>query len=85
MQAGSCELLTASSGEHHITRTVFWAARDVGPAREGIQKKPSVSRPSSATFDSALQDSTYQSGEGARLCKRLADERTCRARSRLAG
>ena len=27
----------------------------VGPASEGIQKKPSVSRPSSATLDSALQ------------------------------
>lgn len=33
----------------HLTLTV------VGPAREGIQKKPSVSRPSSATLDSALR------------------------------
>ena len=38
-----------------VSLTVFWEAREVGPAREGIQKKPSVNRPSSATFDSALQ------------------------------
>ena len=38
--------------------TDFWAAMEVGPAREGIQKKPSVRRPSSATFDSALQSTT---------------------------
>ena len=38
--------------------TDFWAAMEVGPAREGIQKKPSVNSPSSATFDSALQSTS---------------------------
>ena len=37
--------------------TAFWAARDVGPARDGIQKNPAVRSPSSATFESALQKS----------------------------
>ena len=35
-------------------RTAFCAASVVGPPSEGIQKKPSVSSPSSATFDNAL-------------------------------
>ena len=30
-------------------------AIEEGPAKDGIQNQPSVSRPSSATFDSALQ------------------------------
>ena len=42
---------TIPTGEGKLT--AFWAARLVGPASEGIQKKPSVSRPSSATLDSA--------------------------------
>lgn len=43
-------------------RTVFWAAREVGPAREGIQKKPSVSKPSSATLDRALHAHEHHLG-----------------------
>lgn len=35
-------------------RTAFCAASEVGPAREGIQKKPAVNKPSSATFERAL-------------------------------
>ena len=32
----------------------FCAAKEVGPAKEGIQKNPAVNKPSSATLDSAL-------------------------------
>lgn len=50
--------LTLSRGARSQGLTEVRAARVVGPANDGIQKKPSVRRPLSATFERALQQTT---------------------------
>jgi len=49
-----------------VPAPAFWAASEVGPAREGIQNQPSFSRPSSATLDSARY-SPIQTGRVTRV------------------
>ena len=49
-EGGGGGLMAGREGEDFWPLTAFLAAMVVGPPREGIQKKPSVRRPSSAAL-----------------------------------